>query len=103
MYIGQFFILLSRYICVPKRYYARRSFVEENLITLAAEEGIWVLLSIALLMYILKKQEKRDSAQAEREKRYQTLLMELSEKFESVSSIKDNVLEIREIIEKNKD
>ena len=54
-------------------------------------------------MYILKKQEKRDSAQAEREKRYQTLLMELSEKFEIVSSIKDNVLEIREIIEKNKD
>lgn len=77
--------------------------MEENLITLAAEEGIWVLLSIALLMYILKKQEKQDSAQAEREKRYQTLLMELSEKFEIVSSIKDNVLEIREIIEKNKD
>ena len=77
--------------------------MEENLITLAAEEGIGVLLSIALLMYILKKQEKRDSAQAEREKRYQTLLMELSEKFEIVSSIKDNVLEIREIIEKNKD
>ena len=77
--------------------------MEENLITLAAEEGIWVLLSIALLMYILKKQEKRDSAQAEREKRYQILLMELSEKSEIVSSIKDNVLEIREIIEKNKD
>lgn len=72
--------------------------MEQNLIALAAEEGIWVLLSIALLLYILKKQEKRDEVQALREENYQKLLTELSEKFEVIQTIHDDITEIKEEI-----
>lgn len=69
--------------------------MEQNLIALAAEEGIWVLLSIALLLYILKKQEKRDEVQALREENYQKLLTELSEKFEVIQTIRNDITEIK--------
>ena len=75
--------------------------MEEQLIKLATEHGLWALVSIALLFYILKKQEIRDAAQAEREKNYQTLLSELSKKFDIVASIKDDVAVIKEKIEKS--
>ena len=74
--------------------------MEEQLIKLATDHGIWALVSIALLLYILKKQEARDAAQAEREKNYQMLLAELSKKFDIVASIKDDVAIIKGKFEK---
>ena len=47
----------------------------DDLIEMAASQGIWAALSVALIFYILKQQEKRDSRQDEREKRYQILLV----------------------------
>lgn len=69
--------------------------MEQSLLAAATEQGIWVLLSIALLLYILKKQEKRDAIQDEREKNYQRLLTELSDKFEVIQDIRKDITEIK--------
>lgn len=69
--------------------------MEENLISAAAEQGIWAFISITLLFYILKKQEKRDEQQAEREERYQQLIAELSQKFNIVFQMKNDISEIK--------
>ena len=74
--------------------------MEEQLISLATEHGIWAIMSIALLFYILKKQEERDSAQDEREKKYQNLLSELSQRLDIVASIRNDVEYIKEKVEK---
>lgn len=74
--------------------------MEEQLLTLATEQGIWALLCMALLLYILKKQEERDTAQEEREHKYQELLTELSQKFNIVTSIQEDVSSIKKQLEK---
>lgn len=55
--------------------------MENEIIKMAMSQGIWAVLSIFLIMYILKVQEKRDIKQDEREKNYITLLNELTNKF----------------------
>ncbi|HCQ91535.1 MAG TPA: hypothetical protein DIU45_19835, partial [Clostridium sp.] len=47
--------------------------MEGKLIELASSHGIWALLSVALIFYILKMQEKRDLKQEERELKYQEI------------------------------
>ena len=74
--------------------------MEEQLLGLATEHGIWAIMSIALLFYILKKQEERDTAQDEREKKYQNLLSELSQKFDIVTTIKNDVDYIKDKVDK---
>lgn len=74
--------------------------MEEQLLTLASEQGIWVFLSMVLLIYILKKQETRDKAQEERERNYQELLAKLTEKFDILTAIQDDVTAIKDSIEK---
>ena len=74
--------------------------MEEQLLTLATEQGIWAFLCMALLIYILKKQEERDDAQDERERKYQELLTELSQKFNIVTSIQEDVSYIKNQLEK---
>lgn len=75
--------------------------MEQSLLAAATEQGIWVLLSIALLLYILKKQEKRDAIQDEREKNYQRLLTELSDKFEVIQDIRKDIAEIKSNLEQH--
>jgi len=41
--------------------------METSLLKLATSQGIWATLSIVLIIYILKAQEKRDLRQEERE------------------------------------
>jgi hypothetical protein len=74
--------------------------MEEQLLTLATEQGIWAFLCMALLIYILKKQEERDDAQEERERKYQDLLTQLSQKFNIVTSIQEDVSSIKKQLEK---
>ncbi len=74
--------------------------MEEQLLTLATEQGIWAFLCMALLIYILKKQEERDDAQEERERKYQELLTQLSQKFNIVTSIQEDVSSIKKQLEK---
>jgi len=75
--------------------------MEEHLYELATTQGIWALLSIALIFYILKTQEKRDTRQEERESSYQTIISGLSEKLNIVEDIKNDISEIKKSL-KNK-
>jgi hypothetical protein len=72
--------------------------MENEVIKLAASQGIWAVLSIVLIFYILKAQETRDSNQEEREKNYQTIISSLSDKFNILESMQKDVEDIKEFI-----
>lgn len=55
-----------------------------ELIQIVSSQGVWALLSFFLIYYILKAQERRDIQQDEREKNYQTLIEDLTNKFELI-------------------
>jgi hypothetical protein len=73
----------------------------EEAIQVALDHGIWAGLSMILIFYILKAQEKRDLRQDEREKNYQEIISSLTEKFYIIEEIKKDVEEIKENILKN--
>ncbi|WP_283592151.1 BhlA/UviB family holin-like peptide [Clostridium butanoliproducens] len=67
----------------------------EDFIKLASTQGIWSALSIILIFYILKMQEKRDLKQEEREKNYQDIISKLTDKLNIVEDVKKDVEEIK--------
>ncbi len=69
---------------------------------MAMSQGIWAVLSIFLLFYILKAQEKRDLKQDEREKNYQDIISKLTDKFNIVEDMRKDVEDIKSHIIKNK-
>lgn len=77
--------------------------MESEIIKLASTQGLWATLSVALIFYILKAQEKRDTKQEEREQKYQEIISSLSEKFNIVEEVKNDVQEIKNyVFNKNK-
>ncbi|MCY6371229.1 BhlA/UviB family holin-like peptide [Clostridium ganghwense] len=72
--------------------------MENELLKLASSQGIWAALSVALIFYILKAQEKRDLKQEEREKNYQAIIQKLTEKFNIVEDVKKDVEEIKTMV-----
>ncbi|WPC42325.1 BhlA/UviB family holin-like peptide [Clostridium sp. JS66] len=75
--------------------------MESELFKLAASQGIWAALSIVLIFYIVKAQEKRDLNQDEREKNYQNIILKLTNEFEMIENIQKDVVEIKQHINKN--
>lgn len=69
--------------------------MENELFKIASTQGIWAALSVALIFYILKTQEKRDDKQDQREKKYQDIISKLTEKFNIVENVKKDVEEIK--------
>ena len=61
----------------------------------AATQGIWAVLSCVLIVYILKAQETIDLKQEEREKNYQEIIRELTEKLNLLDSINSTINEIK--------
>ena len=74
--------------------------MESSIIDAALTQSIWAALSIALIFYILKKQEARDKAQAERESKYQDIIENLTDKLDVLDELKDTVEEIGELLKK---
>ena len=72
--------------------------MENEIMKIAASQGIWAALSIVLILYILKAQEKRDLKQEEREEKYQTIISNLSEKFSIMEKVKNDVKEIKDFV-----
>jgi peptidoglycan hydrolase CwlO-like protein len=67
----------------------------DELVKVATTQGIWAILSCVLIVYILKAQETRDLKQEEREKNYQDIIKQLSEKLNVIDSINSNIQEIK--------
>ncbi|MDC4242498.1 MULTISPECIES: BhlA/UviB family holin-like peptide [Bacillota] len=68
----------------------------DELFKMAFTQGIWALLSIFLIFFILKTQEKRDIIQEERELRYQKIINDLILKLEDINEIKDYIIKLKE-------
>ncbi|NFN13440.1 UviB-like protein [Clostridium botulinum] len=67
----------------------------DQLIKIATTQGVWTVLSCVLIVYILKAQENRDIRQEEREKNYQDIIKQLTEKLNTLDSISSSINEIR--------
>ncbi len=74
--------------------------MEEKIIEMAATQGVWALLSIVLIFYMIKTQEKRDLRQEEREKNYHNIISSLTDKLNLVEDIKEDVEQIKDSLKK---
>ena len=54
--------------------------METTVMNVAVSQGIWAVLAVFLLIYIVKSNEQRDTKQEEREKNYQTVIESLTAK-----------------------
>ena len=65
--------------------------MESKVLDLAMQQGIWAVLFVALLFFVLNENSKRES-------KYQDIISKLTEKFECIeqelSCIKDDVKEV---------
>lgn len=61
-------------------------------------QGIWAVLAVFLLIYIVKSNERFSARQEERKKQYQELLSALTEKFNVLSVIERDITEVKEYI-----
>ncbi len=72
--------------------------MENEILTAALSQGVWAVLSIFLLFYILKAQEKRDQKQDEREQNYQDIISKLTDKLGVVDEVKKDVEDIKQYV-----
>lgn len=75
--------------------------MEQEILKLASSQGIWTVLAIILIFYILKAQAKRDLKQELREENYQSIIAKLTEKFSIFENIERNVKKIKNYVFKN--
>lgn len=74
--------------------------MEEKILEVAFSQGIWSALTVLLILYILRTQEKRDNKQEEREINYQNIISKLTEKFNLIEDVKKDIEEIKIFIKK---
>ena len=70
--------------------------METTVMNVAVSQGIWAVLAVFLLIYILKSNEQRDTKQEEREKNYQTVIESLTEKFQILNQVQSDLEEIKD-------
>ena len=69
--------------------------MENEIIKLALSQGIWAALSVALIFYVIKTQEKRDFRQEEREQNYQKIIANLTDNLNIVEDVKSTVRQVQ--------
>lgn len=75
--------------------------MENEIIKLASSQGIWAALSVALIFYVIKTQDKRDLRQEEREQSYQKIISSLTDKLNIVEDVKKDISEIKQYVFKS--
>ena len=70
--------------------------MESSVLDAALSQGIWAVLAVFLLIYIVKSNERFSARQEEREKQYQELLSALTEKFNVLSVIEKDIADVKE-------
>ena len=70
--------------------------METTVMNVAVSQGIWAVLAVFLLIYIVKSNEQRDTKQEEREKNYQTVIESLTEKFQILNQFQSDLKEIKD-------
>lgn len=69
--------------------------MEEKILELASSQGIWTVLTMFLIFYILKTQEKRDAKQESREIKYQQIVSDLTEQLYIIKHLQGDIKEIK--------
>lgn len=64
----------------------------------AASNGVWAALSLALIFFILRAQERRDAKQDEREQNYQKIIEELTQKLHIITDMREDIEKIRDTV-----
>lgn len=72
--------------------------IEEKIIEFAFSQGLWATIAVTLIFYVIRTQEKRDQRQGLREEKYQVILMSLSEQLEIVKDLKNDIINIKNIL-----
>ncbi|EYE87372.1 bacteriocin UviB [Fervidicella metallireducens AeB] len=72
--------------------------MENEIVKIASSQGIWAVLTVSLILYILKAQEKRDEKQEQRENNYQQIIINLTEKLNIITEVQKDIQEIKETI-----
>lgn len=72
--------------------------MENEIFKMAVNQGMWAVLFVALLFYVLKEQEKRDKKSEEREKNYQGIISKLTDKLSILDNVSEDVKEIKDKI-----
>ena len=70
--------------------------METTVMNVAVSQGIWAVLAVFLLIYIVKSNEQRDTKKEEREKNYQTVIESLTEKFQILNQVQSDLKEIKD-------
>ena len=70
--------------------------METTVMNVAVSQGIWAVLAVFLLIYIVKSNEQSDTKQEEREKNYQTVIESLTEKFQILNQVQSDLKEIKD-------
>lgn len=70
--------------------------METTVMNVAVSQGIWAVLAVFLLIYMVKSNEQRDTKQEEREKNYQTVIESLTEKFQILNQVQSDLKEIKD-------
>lgn len=65
--------------------------MEEIVTQFIQSQGIWAVLFVFLLLYTIKKNDKLDELQDAREKEYQKLLLQLTDKLAIVNAMNDKL------------
>ncbi len=74
--------------------------MEAEIIELVASQGAWAVLTVGLILYVLKNQEKRDLRQEEREQKYQEIISNLTDKLNLIKDIRDDMQEVKSYFKK---
>ncbi|MGP1589843.1 MAG: BhlA/UviB family holin-like peptide [Oribacterium sp.] len=65
--------------------------MENLLVNVLESQGIWTVLFVFLLLYLIRKNDSMDEMQERRDKEYQWLLRELTEKLRLIESIEEKL------------
>lgn len=65
--------------------------MEDILMQLIQSQGIWAALFVFLLLYTIKKNDKLDEIQDTREKKYQEVILELTDQLSIVNIMNEKL------------
>lgn len=69
--------------------------MEQVLMETAMSQGIWVVLFVSLFIYTIKRCENLEKKYEQREIEYQKIIHELTEKFEILNDIREDLKNLK--------
>lgn len=66
-----------------------------KILEIIGAQGAWAILSVTLIFYILKAQEKRDEFQEKREQKYQDIITNMADKLDILTNLSEDIKQIK--------